>query len=347
MISVLSDSKDRFDVRTSWPWESHLIFWTQVTSAIRRGLTLTEVVPLSICASNMPYTCNLGKNAHSPIFYSQEHHDSDSIRLPQYRLTPRTVSQPVVGRPEASTKSERQSSSLVIRTSRRPRAIRPAKPRSPVGPSPTHSPTIPDIYRHTGGIGEPSPTMPGPGPSSVTPGFFPPGTVSPSNGSLSDSSSSRGMSPWRPQGIGALDRGGGHSVTPRYSLPQLDESHQLPYPTGSSTTSHHSGYTTLAPTPTTHREYDSRHSYPSTPNFSSSNYSSPNSTNDHNSNHASTNTNANYNEPVQSTYQYQRLTYGTQSNNISYPLAYDADYGQYNTYGYYMQFPDQQQQRTP
>lgn len=249
-----------------------------------------------------------------------------------------------------TTKQERQSSSLVIRTSRRPRAIRPAKPRSPVGPSPTQSPAIPDIYRYPGGIGEPSPTMPGPGPSSTAPVFFPPGTISPSNASLSDSSSPREVSPWRPQGIGVLDRAGGHPITPRYSLPQLNESHQLPgvYTTGSSTASHQSGYTTLVPTPTTHREYGSRHSYPSTPNFSSSNYSSPNSTNDQHSNHASTNVDANYNEPVQSAYQYpQRLTYSAQPNNVSYPLSYGTDYNQYNTYGYYMQFPEQQQQRTP
>lgn len=289
----------------------------------------------------------------TPIFYSQEHTDSDSIRLPQYRLTPRTVSQPVPARTtEVTTKPDRQSSSLVIRTSRRPRAIRPAKPRSPVGPSPTQSPAIPDMYRHTGGIGEPSPTMPGPGPSSAASGFFPPGTISPSNASLSDSSSPREVSPWRPQGIGVLDRGAGHPITQRYSLPQLNESHQLPgvYSTGSSTASHQSGYTTLVPTPTTHREYGSRHSYPSTPNFSSSNYSSPNSTNDqHQSNHASTNINANYNEPVQSAYQYQRVPYNTQSNSVSYPLAYDTDYNQYNTYGYYMPFQEQQQQqqRTP
>lgn len=192
--------------------------------------------------------------------------------------------------------------------------------------------------------------MPGPGPSSAVSGFFPPGTISPSNASLSDSSSPREVSPWRPQGIGVLDRDGGHPITSRYSLPQLNESHQLSgvYSAGSSTASHQSGYTTLVPTPTTHREYGSRHSYPSTPSFSSSNYSSPNSTNDqHHSNHASTNVNANYNEPVQSGYQYQRLPYSAQPNNVSYPLAYDADYSQYNTYGYYMPFPEQQQQRTP
>lgn len=258
----------------------------------------------------------------------------------------------MAGRAEVTTKSERQSSSLVIRTSRRPRAIRPAKPRSPVGPSPTQSPAIPDIYRHAGGIGEPSPTMPGPGPSSAVSGFYPPGTISPSNASLSDSSSPREVSPWRPQGIGVLDRGGGHPITTRYSLSQLNESHQLPgvYSAGPSTASHQSGYTTLVPTPTTHREYGSRHSYPSTPSFSS-NYSSPNSTSDqHHSNNASTNVNANYNEPVQSAYQYQRVTYNTQPNNVSYPpLAYDTEYSQYNNYGYYMPFPEQQQQqqRTP
>lgn len=206
------------------------------------------------------------------------------------------------------------------------------------------------MYRHAGGIGEPSPTMPGPGPSSAVSGFFPPGTISPSNASLSDSSSTREVSPWRPQGIGVLDRGGGHPITPRYSLPQLNESHQLPgmYSAGSPTVPHQSGYTTLVPAPTTNREYNSRHSYPSTPNFSSSNYSSPNSTNDqHHSNHASTNVNADYNEPVQSAYQYQRLNYNTQPNNASYPLAYDTEYSQYNTYGYYMPFSEQQQQRTP
>ena len=206
------------------------------------------------------------------------------------------------------------------------------------------------MYHHTGGIGESSPTIPGPGPSSAVSGFFPPGTISPSNASLSDSSSAREVSPWRPQGIGVLDRGGGHPITPRYSLPQLNESHQLPgvYSTGSSTASHQSGYTTLVPTPTAHREYGSRHSYPSTPSFSSSNYSSPNSTNDQqHSNHASTNANANYNEPVQPAYQYQRVAYNTQPNNVSYPLGYDAEYSQYNTYGYYMPFPEQQQQRTP
>ncbi|KAF9648743.1 hypothetical protein BDM02DRAFT_2070990 [Thelephora ganbajun] len=285
-----------------------------------------------------------------PIPCSQEHHDSDSLRLPQYRLTPRTVSQPVAARAEATAKPERQSSSLVIRTSRRPRAIRPAKPRSPAGPSPAQSPAIPDVYRHTGGIGEPSPTISGPGPSSAS-GLFPPGTVSPSNGSFSDSSSTREVSPWRPQGAGALDRGGGHPITPRYSLPQLNESHQLPdtNSTGSSTTPHQSGYTTLVPTPATHREYSSRHSYPSTPSFPSSNYSSPNSTNDHHSNHqnhASTNVHANYNEPVQPAYQYQRVTYNAQPSNVSYPLDYDADYNQYNPYGYYMSFPEQQH-RTP
>ena len=282
-----------------------------------------------------------------PVFYSQEHHDSDSIRLPQYRLTPRTVSQPVLGRADVAAKPERQSSSLVIRTSRRPRAIRPAKPRSPVGPSPIQSPAIPDIYRHIGGISEPSPTLSGPGPSSTTSGFFPPGTVSPSNGSFSDSSSPREVSPWRPQGAGALDRGGGHPITPRYSLPQLNDSHQLAggHSAASSTTPHQSGYTTLVPTP---REYTSRHSYPSTPSFSSSNYSSPNSTNDQHSNQTSTNAHANYNESIQPAYQYQRLTYNTQPNSVSYPLAYDTDYNQYNTYGYYVPFPEQQQQeRTP
>jgi len=286
------------------------------------------------------------------IFYSQEHHDNDSLRLPQYRLTPRTVSQPAVVRAEVTAKPERQSSSLVIRNSRRPRAIRPAKPRTPVGTSPTQSPAIPDGYRHTGGIGEPSPAMSGPGPSSTTPGLFPPGTVSPSNASFSDSLSPREASPWRPQGTGVLDRGGGHPITPRYSLPQLNESHQLPgtHSTGSSTTSHQSGYTTLVPTPAAHREHNSRHSYPSTPSFSSSNYSSPSSTNDqHHPNHqnsASTNTHANYNESVQSAYPYQRMTYSAQSNSISYPLAYDTDYNQYNSYGYYMPFPEQQH-RTP
>ena len=285
------------------------------------------------------------------IFCSQEHHDSDSLRLPQYRVTPRTVSQPAVVRTEVTAKPERQSSSLVIRTSRRPRAIRPAKPRSPVGPSPTQSPAIPDVYRHTGGIGEPSPTMSGPGPSSTS-GLFPPGTVSPSNGSFSDSSSPREASPWRPQGAGVLDRGVGHPITPRYSLPQLNESHQLPgaHPTGSSTTPHQSGYTTFIPTSAAHREYSSRHSYPSTPSFSSSNYSSPNPTNDqHHSNHqnnASTTAHANYNEPVQPAYHYQRMTYSAQPNSISYPLAYDTDYNQYNPYGYFMPFQEQQH-RTP
>ena len=255
-------------------------------------------------------------------------------------------------RTEVTAKPERQSSSLVIRTSRRPRAIRPAKPRSPVGPSPTQSPAIPDTYRHAGAIGEPSPSVAGPGPSSIPSGFFPPGTVSPSNASFSDSSSPREASPWRPQGAGVLDRGGGHPITQRYSLPQLNESHQLPgaHSAGSSTLSHQSGYTTLVPTPTPHREYSSRHSYPSTPSFSSSNYSSPNSANGHHqsnhSNHASTNTHATYNDPVQPSYPYQRMTYNAQSNNVSYPLAYDADYNQYNSYGYYMQFPEHQH-RTP
>lgn len=255
-------------------------------------------------------------------------------------------------RAEVTAKPERQSSSLVIRTSRRPRAIRPAKPRTPVGHSPTQSPAIPDVYRHTSGIGEPSPAMPGPGSSSAASGLFPPGGVSPSNASFSDSVSPRAASPWRPQGIGVLDRGGGHPITPRYSLPQLNESHQLPgaHSIGSSATSHQPGYTTLVPTPTAHREYSSRHSYPSTPSFSSSNYSSPGSTNDqHHSNHqnnASTNTHTNYSEPVQSAYPYQRVTYSTQSNNISYPLAYDTEYNQYNPYGYYMPFPEQQH-RTP
>ena len=268
-------------------------------------------------------------------------------------MTPRTVSQPAVARAEVTSKPERQSSSLVIRTSRRPRAIRPAKPRTPVGPSPTLSPALPDVYRHTGGIGgEPSPAVAGPGPSSATSGFFPPGTASPSNGSFSDSSSPREVSPWRPQGAGVLDRGGGHPITPRYSLPQLNELHQLPgtHSAGSSTLPHQSGYTTLVPTPAPHREHSSRHSYPSTPNFSSSNYSSPNSANDHHhsnqQSNASTNTHANYNEPVQSTYHYQRMPYNAQANNISYPLAYDTDYNQYNPYGYYMPFPEQQQ-RTP
>lgn len=289
---------------------------------------------------------------HPSIFPSQEHHDSDSLRLPQYRQTPRTVSQPPLARTEVTAKPERQSSSLVIRNSRRPRAIRPAKPRSPVGPSPTQSPAIPDVYRHAGGIGEPSPTLAGPGPSSSASGFFPPGTVSPSNASFSDSSSPRGTSPWRPQGAGALDRGGGYPITSRYSLPQPNESHQLPgaHSAGSSTPSHQSGYTTLVPTPASHREYSSRHSYPSTPSFSSSNYSSPNSTNGHHhsahQNHASTNAHASYNEPVQSAYNYQRMAYNAQPNNISYPLTYDADY-QYNSYGYYaMPFPEQQH-RTP
>ena len=283
---------------------------------------------------------------HSSMFDSQEHHDSDSPRLPQHRPTPRTVSQPAVTRTEVTAKPERQSSSLVIRTSRRPRAIRPAKPRSPVGPSPTQSPVFPDVYRHTSGIGEPSPAAV-PGPSSVTSGFFPPGTASPSNASFSDSSSPREASPWRPQGAGVLDRGGAHPITPRYSLPQLDEPHQLP---GSSTPSHQSGYTTLVPTPASHREYSSRHSYPSTSGFSSSNYSSPNPTNHHHhsnhQNHTSTNTHANYNEPVQPAYNYQRMTYNPQPNNISYPLACDTDYNQYNTYGYYMPF-EEQQHRTP
>jgi len=271
-------------------------------------------------------------------------------------VTPRTVSQPTVARTEVTSKPERQSSSLVIRTSRRPRAIRPAKPRTPVGPSPTLSPALPDVYRHTGGIGgEPSPAVAGPGPSSATSGFFPPGTASPSNGSFSDSSSPREASPWRPQGVGVLDRGGGHPIAPRYSLPQLNELHQLPgaHSAGSSTLPHQSGYTTLVPTPAPHREHNSRHSYPSTPNFSSSNYSSPNSANDHHhsnqsnqQSNASTNTHANYNEPVQSTYHYQRMPYNAQANNISYPLAYDTDYNQYNSYGYYMPFPEQQQ-RTP
>lgn len=40
------------------------------------------------------------------------------------------------------------------------------------------------------------------------------------------------------------------------------------------------------------------------------------------------------------------MSYNTQPNNVSYPLAYDADYNQYNTYGYYMPFPEQQH-RTP
>lgn len=40
------------------------------------------------------------------------------------------------------------------------------------------------------------------------------------------------------------------------------------------------------------------------------------------------------------------MTYNAQSNNVSYPLAYDADYNQYNSYGYYMQFPEHQH-RTP
>jgi len=256
-------------------------------------------------------------------------------------------------RPEVTAKPERQSSSLVIRNSRRPpRAIRPAKPRSPVGPSPTQSPVIPDVYHHTGGIGEPSPTMSGPGPSSTTSGFFPPGTVSPTNASFSDSLSPREPSPWRPQGIGVLDRGGGHQIAPRYSLPQLNESQQLPgvQSTGSSTTPHQSGYTTLLPAAAAHREYGSRRSYPSTPSFSSSNYSSPGSTNDqHHSNHqnnTSTTTHTNYNESVQSAYPYQRMTYNAQPNSSSYPLTYDTDYNQYNPYGYYMSFPEQQH-RTP
>ena len=41
------------------------------------------------------------------------------------------------------------------------------------------------------------------------------------------------------------------------------------------------------------------------------------------------------------------MTYSAQPNNISYPLAYDTDYNQYNPYGYYMPFPEQQHRTTP
>lgn len=40
------------------------------------------------------------------------------------------------------------------------------------------------------------------------------------------------------------------------------------------------------------------------------------------------------------------MTYSAQPNSLSYPLAYETDYPQYNLYGYYMPFPEQQH-RTP
>ena len=183
-----------------------------------------------------------------------------------------------------TAKPERQSSSLVIRTSRRPREIRSAKLRSPVGPSPIRSPAIPDVYFHTDGIGGPSPTMSGPSPSSATLELFPTVILSRPDVSPSNSLSPIKPSHWRLQGAGVLDRRGRKPIKPRYSLPQLNKSHQLPTTrsTGSSTMPYQSSYTTLVTPPAAYREYSSRHSYPSTPSFSSSeiDYYSPSSTND-------------------------------------------------------------------
>ena len=74
------------------------------------------------------------------------------VTVPTPYTSARLVSR---GRADVTARSERQSSSLVIRTARRPRA-------SPIGPSTTRSPAIPDVYRHTGGIGEPLPTSASP-----------------------------------------------------------------------------------------------------------------------------------------------------------------------------------------